>query len=219
MPTRFWTSHRNSASDPSSTCRFWGFTRKYCLLPATKSKATQAQKKKWNERENGKFKLELIKHNYWRWEVMMIIFFVSHSYRVSLIIILHRNKQSRWRSSRRYGMQDVRIMEALGTASNTSERFFSLFCIRIILGCCVKKYNLACVILVGYDADAQGVHRRWWGEKWINRLMCGDDKGWEIFFCVRFLMVGIIFKFFYLIKKLNKKHFWNFTKNLWKKFK
>lgn len=63
LPPKFPISHRNSASVPSSTWRFCGCTRKYCLtpLPATCLKAASEM-----EREKWKFKLELIKYNYWR---------------------------------------------------------------------------------------------------------------------------------------------------------
>lgn len=97
LPPKFPISHRNSASVPSSTWRFCGCTRKYCLtpLPATYLKAASDM-----EREKWKFKLELIKYNYCRrrWEVM--IFFSStiscHTHYYYFTSHNSRHPSSRW---------------------------------------------------------------------------------------------------------------------------
>jgi hypothetical protein len=91
----------------------------------------------------GKFKLELIKHNYGdeKW------WSSSLSYRVSLIIILHRNKQSRWRSSRQYTCKMWELWRLAQPAMPA--RDFSFVCASFFGPCCCvyRKYNLACVTL------------------------------------------------------------------------
>lgn len=59
FPTKFEISHCRSASEPSSTCRFFGTDRKTCFADTLFKAAHEVIKRK-------KFKLVLIKYNYRR---------------------------------------------------------------------------------------------------------------------------------------------------------